>query len=222
MREYLTTANFMRALAMGTVVTVMALPRIAQAGDQVGLRTVGCLANITLVAGVVTAWGTKAGMRGPLRGMQETACGLAAALLVALILIPVQHWVIHPVFEEAVRSSADGQWVRLQIPATIQDWIALALWSAGFQTLFCVAAPTCLAARLTGRVWPAIVLAVALSGFVASRQMDAYHVECGRGLLVAASAAKGLLGCMLYVRFGLAACAALSAGHALHLLWDIL
>ncbi|MEK9138554.1 MAG: hypothetical protein AAB393_15630, partial [Bacteroidota bacterium] len=49
-------------------------------------------------------------------------------LLLALVLNPVQHWIVHPVLREAVRSSADAQWIRLQLPATVHDWLALALW----------------------------------------------------------------------------------------------
>lgn len=222
MREYLAFINLNRALALAAVGTVMALPRLVQAGDRIGLRVMGCLLGMTFAAGTVTAWGTKAGLRGPCRRVRETVIGLGAALLLALILFPVQQFVVHPLFEKAVLSSADAQWIGLQLPATIHDWLALALWSAGFQTLFCVAAPTCLAARLTGRVWPAIVLTAALSGFVVSQQLVAYHVGLSRGLLVTASAAKGLLACLMYLRFGLAPSAALMVGFNLHLLWKVL
>lgn len=106
--------------------------------------------------------------------------------------------------------------------ATFSSWLALALWSAGFQPLFCIAAPTCLAAWLTRRVWPAYVLTAALGAFMASRQLDAYHVENGRMVLIAASAAKGLLGSTLYVRFGLLPCSVVAIGYTVHLLWYML
>ena len=221
MREYLTTVNFTRALALGTVVTAMALPRLAQAGGYAGWRAGGCLVTMTLAAGAVTAWGAKAGLRGPYRGAGETARGCGVALLLALLLSPAQHWIVQPLVADAVRSSADAQWIRLQIPASAHDWLALVLWSAGFQTLFCVAAPTCFAARLTERVWPAIVLTMVFSGYVALRQLDLYHVECGRGLLVAVPAAKSFLGFLVYVRFGLAPSSVLFAGLNLHLLWNV-
>ena len=85
-----------------------------------------------------------------------------------------------------------------------------------------MAAPTCLAARLTGRVWPAFVLTAALGWYVASSQLATYHVESGRGVLLAASALRSALGALLYARFGLIPAAVLSVGYGLHLLWDVL
>jgi hypothetical protein len=177
---------------------------------------------MTLVAGAVTAWGTKGGMPGPFVGLRETARGLGVALLVALAMVPVQRWVTQPAMLHALRNAADPQWTRLQIPASLHEWFYLALWSAGFQTLFCAAAPTCLAARLTGRVWPAFVLTAVLGWHVASRQLSAYHVQSGSEALLAASAARGVLGALIYARFGLIPAALLSVGNCLHLLWDIL
>jgi hypothetical protein len=222
MRDYLARDNLVRASVLGAVATVMALPRIVQAGDGVWLRVVGCMAGITLAAGAVTAWGTEGGLPGPVLGSRETARGLGLALLLALILSPVQRWVVQPALKEALGAAANAQWTRLQVPVTLRDWFALALWSAGFQTLFFVAAPTCLAARLTGRVWPAFVLTAALGWYVASSQLATYDVESGRGVLVAASALRSVLGSLLYARFGLIPTAVLSVGYGLHLLWDVL
>lgn len=221
MRDYLSTANLRHALAMGSVATAMALPRIVRAGDGVGILIAAALVSMTLTAGAVTAWGTQAGMRGPYRRAGETAAGLAVALALALLLVPVQRGIVQPLFEAAVRDSGDVRWVALQLPETVADRAALALWAAGFQTLFGVAAPTCLAARITRRVWPALILTTALAAFVASLQLDAYGAGMGRGFLSALSAGRALLGCLLYVRFGLLPCAAFAAGSSLHLLWDI-
>lgn len=222
MREYLSTGNLVRAAALGALATVMALPRLVQAGPNGGLRAVACLASMILVAGAVTAWDRKAGLAGNYPGRARTLIGLAVAAVVALVLSPLQRWAIQPLFEEAVRASADANWVRLQLPDTPGAWAALALWSAGFQTLFCVAAPTCLAARLTRRVWPALILTTFLGAYLASRQMDLYGMGSGRDLFVAASAAKGLVGCLVYAHFGLAPGAAIAAGFHLHTLWAVL
>lgn len=221
MRDYLTMHNFARASALGAVVTVLALPRIVQAGDHVWLRAAACLAGMTLLAGAVTAWGTQGGLPGPVLGVRETAGGLGLAVLLALLLSPVQRWVVQPALADALGAAANAHWTRLQVPLTLRDWFALALWSAGFQTLLCVAAPTCLAAKVTGRVWPAFVVTAALGWYVMSSQLATYHVASGRGVLLAAAAMRGALGSVLYARFGFLPTAVLTVGYGLHLLWDV-
>lgn len=170
MRDYLSTTNLVRAFAIGTVVTAMALPRIVDAGEHTATLVAVSLFCMTLVAAAVTAWSRKGGLQGLFRSTSDTWQGLAVAVIISLVMAPVLLSIVHPVIRAAVDAAADDQWARLQLPASPSDWMALALWSAGFQVLFAVMAPTCLAARLTGRIWPAYVLVAGLAVFIASRQ----------------------------------------------------
>lgn len=81
MRDYFCVNNAVRATLLGGVVTLMALPRIVQAGGPVALRAVACLVCMSLVAGAVTAWGKRAGMPGPFPPRAETLQGLGVAVV---------------------------------------------------------------------------------------------------------------------------------------------
>ena len=89
--------NFWRAAAGGAVVTLMSLPRLAQANARMDLYVPATWISMTLVCGAVTAWGWSAGMPGMWGGLGKTWRGTVIALFVALLALPVQHFLVAPV-----------------------------------------------------------------------------------------------------------------------------
>lgn len=219
MREYIAPANLRHALLLGGTVTLMAVPRLVQAGVARGALLGATLAGMTLVAGAATAWSGKAGMCGVFPKRRRALYGLLAAALLgtttAACLLPLD-----PLLRGALVAAGRGDLAALTFPRSGAGALALLLWGAGLETLFFQAGALAFFARLTGSTGISIAAATALRGFVAYRQLAAANLSDLVLLVVAVQMARALIGCLLYARAGLPAAAAFSATvDARHLLW---
>ena len=219
MRDYVTLKNCRNAAALSAVVSAMAVPRILLGGVSPGILIPAAFLTMMFVAGAATAWSRKAGMEGLLRDPRRTLTACGAAALAAFALIPLQHIVLEPIFREALAASGDDRWMDLQFPGTMHGWLALVLWSAGFQTLFLDVGPVCLFARLTNRRSAAVALTVAVHVLVVLRQMAVYGVESSLLLLLGSAAVESAMSCVLFVKGGLLPTMIFSAGLQVHHLW---
>jgi membrane protease YdiL (CAAX protease family) len=223
MRDYLSGANIAKAAALALVVTAMSLPRCAQAGLPLGVYTLATFVSMTLVAAAGTAWGTRAGMCGLFPGRRRMLGGVGVAAGVALVLAPV-YILSDGTLKEIVEATGDAVQLRLQYPSTVQGAVALLLWSAGFETLFFVVAPTSVVARVTNRQTLAIVLPVVVRALVVYYKLGLEGVVAATPLFLARTAVGGVMACALFARSGLVPSMTLSAllelRHVLPALWE--
>lgn len=216
MRDYLTLPNLRAALALGTLITVMSVPRIVQGGMDVMLYVPAALTSMTLVAGAATAWSRQGGMCGlfPERRRMWIGIGIAAAL--SLLALPLGAC-LAPVFEDAMRESMRPERVELHYPATAGGCFASMLWAASFETMFFSAAATSLLARLSRRQWVAVSMTTVLRLGVTWRTLALTGVVDAQALFYATSGTAAFIGALLFARAGLPATMVFAAGLQLHL-----
>lgn len=217
MRVYLSESNLRKAAAVAAVVTLMSVPRLVQGGKPLGLYIPATFVSMTLVAGAVTAWGRRAGMKGILTDLSTLRRGCAIALFFALAALPVQVLWLAPLLRNTLASGTNAATAILSYPPTAGGCAALLLWSAGFQVIFLQAAPMAFFTRLTGYPSVACALCVALRTYVAYRQVLLSGLTDGVGLLVLSAAGTVAVGCLLFARFGLVPAMVFAAGLDVHL-----
>ena len=170
------------------------------------------------IAGAVTAWGRRAGMAGIVTDRRTLWSGLALAVLLALLALPVYLLELDALLRDALRRATGSTLMNLSYPATIRGCLALMLWSAGFQTMFLVAAPMSLFARLTNRSSAALGLCLALRAYVQHRQMAEAGIIAALPLFLIPALATTLAGGFLFARYGLAPAMLFAAALDLRLL----
>ena len=217
MRDYLSLHNFWKALALGSVVTVMAVPRIVQGELDVRLYGPAALAAMTLVGGAVTAWSRHGQMCGAFPDTRRLLVGLGLATLLCVLLLPVYRVWLDPIFRAALEQTGNERLLRLRYPATWHGALALLLWSAGFEALFFVAGSMSFMARLTRCAWISGIGVVALRVLVVSRMITDAGIMDGTWLFLGAAAVSTALSCLLFARTGLPAVMLFAAGLNLHL-----
>ena len=204
MRNYLDTGNLVLAAAMSAIVTLLSIGRLLQSELPLFTGIVMLFVSMTLVCAAVTAWGRQAGMAGVWTDGRTLRMGLLAALALGLALWPVFLLGFDPRIRGVLGGATDSDLLRLAFPPTTGTRVALILWAASFQTLFLLAAPMSLAARLTGNRYAALGLCLLFRFYVSHRQVVENGLADHMALLLAPSAAIGLIGCLLFARFGLA------------------
>ncbi len=217
MREYLSLSNLRRASLLGSLVTLMSIPRIMQAGMDLTFYVPAALTSMILVSGAATAWGRHAGMCGLFPGRRRMWAGIGIATTLSLLLLPVYEC-CYPFFERAIQESSRPGLAALQYPTTIGGCLALMLWSAGFETMFFRAATISLLARLSHRQWVAVSLSVILCLGATQMSLAAAGIKEARWAFYASAAAANLVGVLLFARTGLPAAMVFAAGLQLHLL----
>ncbi|MBN1669932.1 MAG: hypothetical protein JXR37_02790 [Kiritimatiellae bacterium] len=220
MRDYLSEKNLLKAAALGAVVTLMAVPRIEAGGLRVGVFAVGAFLGSTLVGGMATAWGTRAGMCGLFPDTRRILYGSAAAALLASVLMPLAA-LFDPILKAAVAEAGGERLLSLQFPDTAFGVLALILWSAGFSTLFFAAASVSFFARVCRRQHIAIALAVGLQVLVRYQQLAGGGVSHGVPLFLAESIVAGLVPCLLFARAGIIPAAVFNAVLDARHLWRV-
>lgn len=217
MRTYLSMPNFLRALVLGLVATVMSVPRLIQGGLPLGLYVPATLVGMMLVSGAATAWSDRGGMCGIFPARRRMLVGVGIAVLVSAMATPVVHLWVDPSVRKALLATGNAQVMALRYPATVGGCLAVILWSASFETLFFQAATVSFFARLTSRQSIAIVLAVALRLCVSLHQMTELGVVDAVPLMLVSTAVMATVACILFARTGLIATMVLGAGLDLHL-----
>lgn len=217
MRTYLSMPNFLRALVLGLIATVMSVPRLIQGGLPLGLYIPATLVGMMLVSGAATAWSDRGGMCGMVPAWRRMLVGVGVAVLVSAIATPVVHLWVDPSVRQALQATGNPHAMALRYPATVAGCLAVVLWSASFETLFFQAATVSFFARLTNRQSVAIVLAVALRLCVSLHQMTELGVVDAVPLMLVSTAVMATVACILFARTGLVAAMVLGAGLDLHL-----
>jgi hypothetical protein len=221
MREYLTVENLWRAAAWSALVTCMAIPRILQTAQSLAFYLPATFVSLMLVAGAVTAWGSRGGMVGPLPAWRRLLAGVGVAALLVLVWLPLAT-PMDALLRQALTASGKAGLIQLAYPNTPGGCWALLLWSAGFETLFFQGAAMAFVARITGRQDVAIIGAVALRVYVTHRKLTMEGLAPVPPVALYLSALSSLVACLLFARGGLPAAmtfaAGVSARHFLSLL----
>jgi hypothetical protein len=214
MRDYVEPSNLVRAGGLSALATVLAVPRMVEGGFSLAFYVPMAWVSLTLAAGAATAWSRRGGMAGLFPGWRRTVLGLAAAVALLAVIVPLQVFWLDPLFRNAAVAAPES-FRRLVFPASLFSIAALALWSAGFETLFFKGFFLALTARVTGSQWGGVALAVGIRTWVMWRQLSGAGVTEHAGLFLALAAANALAGCIIYVRTGLVPAMAFSAGLSL-------
>jgi hypothetical protein len=217
MRTYLSMSNFIKALMLGTVVTLMSIPRMIQGGFRLDLYIPAALVCMTLVSGAATAWSGQGGMAGLFPDRRRMAVGAGIAVLLSLMAMPLEHFWIVPPVRHAIAETGNARLMALRYPETPGGCVALMLWSAGFETMFFQAATMSFFVRLARRPWMGVVFAVSFRLFVTAHQISLAGVGNAIPLILVMAAVGTAMLCVLFIRTGLLPAMILAAGFHLHL-----
>ncbi len=219
MRLFLTTSNLYKSAALAGLGTLMSAGRIVHGGMPPVLCISSMFLMLMFIAGAVNAWGRCAGMPGIATGRPTFLRGLLVVCILVFLILPIRIFWLDPVLKPAMLTAdAAGRpgLAALAYPDAFSGRMALLLWSAGFQTLFMVAAPMALAARITG-CWPvAIVVCIILRACICRLQAAEYGLAEHALLFAAAAVPASAIACWLFARFGLAPAMIFGAGIDLH------
>ena len=218
MRDYLSISNLGKAAGLAALMTLMSVGRLVQGQKSLAFYIPVTFCAMMFIAGAVAAWGRRAGMAGIVTDRRTLCSGVALALLLALLALPVYVWGLDAILRNALRSATSRTLLNLSYPATVGGCLALMLWSAGFQTMFFVAAPMSLFARLTNRQSVALGLTLAVRFYVMHRQMTEAGVSAAVPLFYGLALATTLAGGLLFARYGLAPAMLFAAALDLRLL----
>ena len=222
MRALLDERNFMRAAHLGSVATVMAVPRILSANPHYPALPyvfVALLAMI-LVSAMATAWSRYGGMCGLLPERRRLWTGVAIGAAAGLAAYPIA-CTVDPVIRAAMFARGYAGLIEQAFPSTLRGVVALVLWAAGFESVFFIAATMSFFARLTNNQWAAVLGAAALRigvTYVKLSQAQLLNIMP----LVAIGVATTVVAAILYARAGLPAAsvfvAVADARHAIYIL----
>ena len=219
----MTISNLKQATALAALVSVMAIPRIIEGELGILPRLLMAFPAMTLVAGSATAWGKHGGMCGPWPERHVAARGMRVALIAGFAMAPVLlafDFDLKTVMAAALRPHA----VTLAFPETVSGCLALMLWSAGFETLFFRAGTMAFIARVTRRLWIAVLGSVLLRAFVTFMLMTPADVSTVMIVRLIGVSVLSAVACLLYARAGLPAAmlfaAVLESRHLLRLLLE--
>lgn len=203
-----------RAALLAAVTTLAGSPRILLARGGPGPDPTPLMIMLFPIAfclwSAATAWGTCAGMVGPLPERRRLFLGVGAAALVAVAAIPFELW-FDPKLRAALESFHDPQLLAQSFPATVKECAATMMWGVGLEIAFFQGAALAFFSRLTGRQGLAIGLAVLLRMVVVALKLTMRPGLQDIGMaallhqLVLSTAT-----CVLYARAGLPAAATLS------------
>lgn len=204
MREYLSVNNLKKSLLLGGMVAVMSTPRIILGGMDPVIFVPAAFFSMTLVAGAAAAWGEKGGMAGLFPGRRRTIAGIIAAVMIALASTPLHYFCLDPLRYAVIKATGNGHMIEMLYPSTLYGCVSLVLWSASFETIFFPAASMSFFSRLTGRMYIALVLTVAMRIFVMSLQVSGTGMDSTTAYLIySGTAISSLVACLLFALTGL-------------------
>ena len=213
---YLSLSNLRDALALGLLVTAMALPRLQLTGHASLLFVGTSFLGMTLMAGAATAWGSAAGMRGCWPGLRRSLWGALAGLVTGLVLAVIFVKVDLPL-RHALSGDVHASAMAMAFPPDAPSRWAALLWVAGLETLFFQAAPTSFFARLTGVRGVSVAASALLRGFVAFEQARGLHID--PATMVAGHLGLAAVGSALFAWGGFPAAATFAAAVTSRLFW---
>jgi len=216
MNMFLAKSNLYTAAGLSAIVTMMSLGRLMDGMDYVVAHVLLTFCVMMFVAGAVTAWGRCAGMAGVLTDRRRFACGAVVAIVLSLLLLPVNLMWIDPVLRDSIPGGGASSPLAMAFPSSMSGRISLLMWSAGFHALFLQAAPMSLFARLSGRQSIALLLTVMFRAFVTAQQVAATGMTEGVWLFHVSAMLTNVVGCLLFARFGLVPAMLFGAGATLH------
>jgi len=217
MRTFLSTSNLYKAAGLAALITVMATGRIAAGGKNLSLYVPMAFLTMMFIAGAVTAWGRLAGMPGIVTDRAHFLQGALLATAASILALPVHLWWLDPLIRNTLLTTGNHTMLDMAYPSTIGGRLALVLWSAGFQTIFLVAAPMALFARLTDRRTLAVGLCLILRVYVTHQQIDAGGITDSVPLIYLVSLSATTITCILFGWFGMAPAMLFAAGLDLHI-----
>lgn len=217
MRDYLSLQNLWKALLLGTVMALMSIPRIMEAGMPLGLYIPGAVLAMTLVSGAATAWGAKGGMCGLFPEWRRVALGLGIAVLLTAIATPIYALWLDPLLYAALEATGDPKVLALRFPETAAGKFAQMLWSGSFQVMFFAIAGMSFLARLTAGVRTSVAMIVIFRVAVGLYQMSEAGVTESVALFSLGSAVATACSCLLFARTGLIPAMAFAMGLNVHL-----
>lgn len=203
MRRFLSERNLIDAVMLSALVTALSIGRFVHLGTSLPVYIPLTMLCMTFVGGAVSAWGRCAGMPGIVTDKRTLGLGSALAALVALIALPVSVVWTDPRLRAALAKATDPSFLERCFPSILGGKLSLVLWSAGFETLFFIAAPASLVARLTNRRDVAVGVCVLLRAFVVHRQLCAGAIGEPTWLFFTAAMVPAAVGSILFARFGL-------------------
>ncbi len=215
MRDYLSLRTLRTATVLSALVTIMSVPRLMQAEWPLDFYLPATFLAMLLVSGAPAAWSEKGGLNG-LFPRGRVLPGIGIAILLSLLALPY-HYYVAPVVRELLESTGDAELIAMNYPDSISGRIAAVLWCGGFQAMFFYAAPMALFCRLLRRVWPAILLTVAMKVLVVAYGFSQAGIAHGALPAMCASAAATVVASLLYARAGLLPTMVFVAGLNLHL-----
>lgn len=202
MRLYFSERNLFRAITLAIPLSVMSVPRILLSHADAKLLIPSAFLSLVLIAGAATAWGRCGGLPGLLPPRAQIVSGLAAALVLALVLAPLAYFGLDPAMRAAM-TAGDSPLLRMEYPEGPIETLSLILWVAGFQLVFFVAASMSFFARLLHSRWAALAGAVIVRALVAHLQVRHGHIPTGTWMFIVDTAATTALSCWLFARAGL-------------------
>lgn len=216
MRDYLTDSNLVRSAGLSAVLTLMSAGRLLQ-GDLPFIEyVILTFLVMILISGAVWAWGRSAGMPGIVTDRQTLVTGVAIAVVVSLVMLPIRICWLDRLAHRLLQGAGNQAFVELSYPSSWSGRLALVLWSAGFQVMFLQAAPMSLFTRVTGRPVVAAGLCIALRAYVVYRQMAEAGIMEGAWLFMVPATAGVAVGCFLFARYGLVPAMLFAGGTDLH------
>ena len=205
MREYLALPNLIKALLLGGITAVMALPRIVQAGMDPVLGGVTAFTAMTMTAGMVCAWGGKAGMAGLFPAWHKALGGITVALVAGCCVSVLSLHVIDPVVKHVFSVTGNGKSLELMFSDSTKECVGLLLWGAGFEILFFEAGAMSFFARLTGSSSVSVLGAAGLKMFVVFNRLSELGITDEIPLFIISSGATSAVACILFAKSGLPA-----------------
>lgn len=223
MRNYLSMSNLRSAVLMAMVMTPLTAPRILLSGILPVQYIAASFAALTLLAGMVTAWGRSAGMREFLPSWRTSMAGCGVVMLVLGVFLPMQILIFNPTFQAALVQLDRPVIKRLLFPETVMDGMALVLWAVSFEVLFFQGAAMSFFARLTNSLPTAMICSVLLRMYVAYLKLGEIGLSSGTVFILSVVGLSSMAACLIFARFGLPATMLLAGGMALSrwtFLWE--
>ena len=214
MREYLSESNLVKAVGLGSIMAVMAAPRILASGMHARLLLPAAMMAMTLTCGAATAWGKSAGMVGVFPKKRRLFLGIGLGLLAAALLMPVKLMYLAPMLKGALIRESSAR-LAMQFPSTAWGCMGAILWVAGFETIFLCAAPMSFWARISNRIWVAIILTCGLKLMVGALTLSDLDLPIAPMLIGAVTVS--CVSSFLFARWGLPATMAFTGGLNAHL-----
>jgi len=204
----MSSVNFCKALLLGGLAGIMSIPWIMIASPRVGvdpwIRLPASFLVMILLAGAGMAWGKKGGMHGVFPGKRRMLMGLCIGICLAFPIILLSIFYFDPIYMENLREVGGEDMVRTYYPGSGKEILAIILWVMSFEVMLFQVGTMSFAARVFGSRWVSVVLAVLFSVYIEHSHVLMLGLGGGISIVAACSSfIAGLLGCLLFVQFGL-------------------